>query len=142
VDPVGDGVNPNETSRNDFGLVWEEEEAHVMVGSRVAKGIMHRQQGHALPSSYMLELSHETKALQYFLRFFPYELLPDWACEVTRLGRIKHNKTGDTSLSYDRECLPSMLSRVFRCFMFVLLYPGQSRKSFSQVINVDEDPLA
>jgi len=35
-----------------------------------------------------------------------------------------------------------MLLRVFGCFMYMLLYPGQSRKSLRRVINVDEDPLA
>eukprot|EP00894_Picocystis_sp_ML_P001212 jgi/Pico_ML_1/51729/g295.t1 len=40
LNPIGDGVAGNETTGNDYGVVWEEEEAHVMVDSRAANGIM------------------------------------------------------------------------------------------------------
>eukprot|EP00963_Diacronema_lutheri_P001564 scaffold102_cov340-Pavlova_lutheri.AAC.21 len=43
LDPLGDGVDANEVVANDFGVVWEEEEAHVMVDSRAANGVMDRQ---------------------------------------------------------------------------------------------------
>ena len=98
----------NESGGNGFAVEWEEEEAHVTVDSRAANGIMSRQQGYCSPSSYIPEPFRETEALQYFLRFFPYELLPDWAAEVTRRGRSKYNKPGDTFLSYDRECTPGI----------------------------------
>lgn len=35
-----------------------------------------------------------------------------------------------------------MLLRVFGCFLYMLLYPGHRGKSFWQVIDVDNDPLA
>eukprot|EP00894_Picocystis_sp_ML_P001466 jgi/Pico_ML_1/51983/g2766.t1 len=94
LDPLGDGVDANKVAGNGFGLVWEEEEAHVMVDSRAANGVMDRQQGYGLPSSYMLEPFRETEALQYFLRFFPYELLLDQTSEITKRGRSKYNRPG------------------------------------------------
>ena len=35
-----------------------------------------------------------------------------------------------------------MLLRVFGCFMYMLLYPGHSKESFWQVIDVDKATLA
>eukprot|EP00963_Diacronema_lutheri_P013668 scaffold2670_cov408-Pavlova_lutheri.AAC.4 len=99
LDPLGDRVDANEVARNGFGVVWEEEEAHVMVGSRAANGVMDRQQGYGSSSSYIPEPFCETEALQYFLRFFPYELLPNWTAEITWRGRSKYNRPGDTFLS-------------------------------------------
>jgi len=40
--PLGDGVAGNETTGNDSRVVWEEEEAHVMVDSRAPNGIMNK----------------------------------------------------------------------------------------------------
>eukprot|EP00963_Diacronema_lutheri_P006258 scaffold541_cov335-Pavlova_lutheri.AAC.3 len=142
LDPLGDGVDANKVAGNGFGLVWEEEEAHVMVDSRAANGVMDRQQGYGLPSSYMLEPFRETEALQYFLRFFPYELLLDQTSEITKRGRSKYNRPGDTFLSYDRECTLGVLLRVFGCFVYMLLPSGHSKKSFWQVTDVEKDPLA
>eukprot|EP00963_Diacronema_lutheri_P007556 scaffold656_cov403-Pavlova_lutheri.AAC.20 len=62
LEPLGDGVDPNETTRNDFGMVCKEEETHVMVDSRATNGIMDRQQGHGSSSSYIPEPFHETEA--------------------------------------------------------------------------------
>lgn len=103
---------------------------------------MDKQEGHTLPSSYIYEPSCEIEALQFFLHFFPYKMLPDWACEITKRGGSKYNKPRDTFLSYDPEHAPSMLLRVFGCFLYMLLYPGHRGKSFWQVIDVDNDPLA
>jgi len=88
-DPLGDGVDANEVARNALGVVWEGEEAHVTVDSRAANGVMDRQQGYGSSSSYIPEPFRETEALQYFLRFFPYELLPNWTAEIIRRGRSK-----------------------------------------------------
>jgi len=60
---LGDGVAVNKTTRNDFGVVWEEEEAHVMVDSCADNGIVDKQQGHGSPSSYIPVPFHETEAL-------------------------------------------------------------------------------
>eukprot|EP00963_Diacronema_lutheri_P004441 scaffold338_cov361-Pavlova_lutheri.AAC.1 len=62
LDPLGDGVDANEVAANDFGVVWEEEQAHVMVDSRVANGVMNRQQGYGSPSSYIPEPFREMEA--------------------------------------------------------------------------------
>jgi len=80
--------------------------------------------------------------LQYFLRFFPYELLPDWTAEITKRGRSNYNRPSDIFLSYDRECTPGVLLRVFGCFVYMLLHLGHSKKAFKQVIDVEKDPLA
>eukprot|EP00963_Diacronema_lutheri_P005166 scaffold391_cov412-Pavlova_lutheri.AAC.3 len=101
-----------------------------------------RQQGYASPSSYILEPFRETKALQYFLRFFPHELLPDWVAEIRRRGQSKYNTPGDNFLSYDRECTLGVLLRVFGCFVYMLLHLGHRKKSSWQVIDVEKDPLA
>jgi len=124
-------VDANEVVANDFGVVWEEE-AHVMVDSRAANGVMDRQQGYVSPSSYIPEPFRETEALQYFLRFFPYELLPDWTAEITRRGRSKYNRPGDTFLSYYRECTPGMLFRVLRSFVYMFLHLGTAKSPCSR----------
>eukprot|EP00963_Diacronema_lutheri_P010725 scaffold1143_cov396-Pavlova_lutheri.AAC.2 len=104
LDPLVDGVDANEVAGNAFGVVWEEEEAHVMVDSRAANVVMDRQQGYGSPSSYIPEPFRETEALQYFLRFFPYELLPDWTAEITRRGRSKSNRSGSLVASCTCHC--------------------------------------
>ena len=130
-------MDNNESGGNGFGVVWEEEEAHVMVDSRAASGIMGKQQGYCCPSLYIPKPFRETKALRCILRFFPYGMLLGWVAEVTRRGRNKYNKPCGTFLSYDREFTLGMLLRVFRCFMYMLLNLGHSRKLFWQVIDVD-----
>ena len=142
LDPVEDGVEANGSVGNEFGVVWSEENGEVAVDPRAESGTTTRLRGHASPSSYLPEPFRETEALQFFLRFFPFELLTDWAKEITRRGRSKYNRPGDTFLSYDRDCTPGMMLRVFGCFVYMLLFPGQSRKSFWEVVDVEKDPLA
>jgi len=120
LDPLGDGVDANKVVGSDFGVVWEEEQAHVMVDSHATSGVMDKQRGYRSPCSYLPEPFHETEALQYFLRFSAYELLHDWIVEITGRGRSKYKRRGDTFLSYDRECTPGMLLSVLGLHVHVV----------------------
>ena len=142
LDPLEEDVEASGSVANEFGVVWSEEKGEVSVDPRAQSGITTRQRVHVSPSSYLPEPFHETEALQFFLRFFPFELLTDWAKEITRRRRSKYNKPGDTFLSYDRDCTHGTMLRVVGCFVYMLLYPGHSRKSFWQVVDVEKDPLA
>eukprot|EP00963_Diacronema_lutheri_P006081 scaffold515_cov339-Pavlova_lutheri.AAC.3 len=142
LDPLEDSVEANGSVGNAFGVVWSEEKGELAVDPRAESGTTTRLRGHASPSSCLPEPFRETEALQFFLRFFPFELLTDWAKEITRRGRSKYNNSGDTFLSYDRDCTPGLLLRVFGCFVYMLLFPGHSRKSFWQVVDIEKDPLA
>ena len=63
LDGVGDGVDGNYNGENGFGVVREEEEAHVTIDSRAANCIMGRQQGYCSPSSYIPQPFREIEAL-------------------------------------------------------------------------------
>eukprot|EP00963_Diacronema_lutheri_P009077 scaffold810_cov355-Pavlova_lutheri.AAC.2 len=73
LDPPSDNEEPDQTTVNELGVVWEKEEVHVMVDSRDANGPMDRQQCHGLPSSCIPLPLRETEALQHFLQFFSCE---------------------------------------------------------------------
>jgi len=64
------------------------------------------------------------------------------AREFTQRGHNKYNKLGDTFLSYDRECTPVMLLRVFGCYMYTRLHPRHSKKSLWKAIDMEKDPVA